>query len=117
MIFIPALQHSGMTSSPTGASPKKPRSAEGLATELVIAHVRGLILRSEMRAGEQLQPERELARRIGVSGPSVRGGLLSLAAKGEQVTRQGAGRFDSDVQPGYDTEPHSFTSVTHASKI
>src|SRR5437667_6632966 len=113
MIFIPALQHSGMTSSPTGASPKKPRSAEGLATELVIAHVRGLILRSEMRPGEQLPPERELARRIGVSRPSVRAGLRSLAAKGVLVTRHGAGTFVSDGPPVLDSEPLSFLAALH----
>jgi len=102
-----------MTSSPTGASPKKTRSAEGLATELVIAHVRGLILRSEMRAGEQLPPERELARRIGVSRPSVRAGLRSLAAKGVLVTRHGAGTFVSDGPPVLDSEPLSFLAALH----
>jgi len=94
-------------------SSKKSRSAEGLATELVMAHVRGLILRGELRSGEQLPPERELARRIGVSRPSVRAGLRSLAAKGVLVTRHGAGTFVSDGPPVLDSEPLSFLAALH----
>src|SRR5712692_1151928 len=111
MILIPRSQRSGMTSS--GASTKNTRTAEGLATELVMAHVRGLILRSEMRPGEQLPPERELARRIGVSRPSVRAGLRSLAAKGVLVTRRGAGTFVADGPPVLDSEQLSFLAALH----
>ncbi len=96
------------------ASPTyKLKPAEGLATELVIAHVRGLILRGELGQGEQLPPERELARRTGVSRPSVRAGLRSLAAKGLLVTRHGAGTFVSDGPPALDSEPLSLLAALH----
>ena len=101
----------------SGASTRRERSgtkpADGLATELVIVHVRGVILRGELRPGEQLPPERELARRIGVSRPSVRAGLRSLAAKGVLVTRRGAGTFVADGPPVLDSEPLSFLAALH----
>jgi len=89
------------------------KSVEGLATGLVIAHVRGFLLRGELRPGEQLPGERELARRIGVSRPSVRAGLRSLAAKGVLVTRRGAGTFVSDGPPALDSEQLSFLAALH----
>ena len=92
---------------------KHTRPADGLATELVIGHVRGLILRGELRPGERLQPERELARQIGVSRPSLRAGLRSLAAKGVLVTRHGAGTFVADGPPTLDSEPLSFLAALH----
>jgi GntR family transcriptional repressor for pyruvate dehydrogenase complex len=95
------------------ASTRKIRPAEGLATEVVIAHVRGLILRGELRPGERLPPERGLARRIGISRPSLRAGLRSLAAKGVLVTRHGAGTFVSDGPPVLDSEPLSFLAALH----
>src|SRR5262249_34914323 len=98
-------------SLPTGGTEVKP--AEGVATELVGRDNRGVILRGELRAGEQLRPERELARRIGVSRPSVRVGLRSLAAKGVLVTRRGAGTFVSDGPPVLDSEPLSLLAALH----
>src|SRR5713101_663984 len=89
------------------------KSVEGLATGLVIAHVRGFLLRGELRPGEQLPAERELARRIGVSRPSVRAALRSLAAKGVLVTRHGAGNFVADGPPVLDSEPLSFLAALH----
>jgi len=124
LILIPPNIRSGMTGvvcdrsgMTSGASTRRERSgtkpADGLATELVIVHVRGVILRGELRPGEQLPPERELARRIGVSRPSVRAGLRSLAAKGVLVTRRGAGTFVADGPPVLDSEPLSFLAALH----
>ena len=74
-------------------------------TALVITHVRGLLRRGKLSPGQQLPPERELARRIGVSRPSVRAALRSLAAKGLLVTRHGAGTFVAAGPPMLDSEP------------
>src|SRR5216117_1710312 len=82
-------------------------------TALVITHVRGLLLRGKLRPGQQLPPERELARRIGVSRPSVRAGLRSLAAKGLLVTRHGAGTFVAAGPPMLDSEPLSLLAALH----
>src|SRR5258708_20166918 len=82
--------------------------SEGLASGLVINHIRSLILRGELRPAQRLAPERELARQIGVSRPSVRAGLRSLRAKGVLTTRHGSGTFVSAGPPMLDTEPLSF---------
>ena len=87
--------------------------AEGLASGRVITHVRGLILGGELKPGQRLPPERELARQIGVSRPSVRAGLRSLRAKGVLTTRHGSGTFVSDGPPMLDSEPLSFLAALH----
>src|SRR5439155_15824464 len=87
--------------------------AEGLASGRVISHIRGLILGGELKPGQRLPPERELARQIGVSRPSVRAGLRSLRAKGLLKTRHGAGTFVADGPPVLDSEPLSFLAALH----
>src|SRR5439155_1090453 len=82
-------------------------------TALVITHVRGLLRRGKLSPGQQLPPERELARRIGVSRPSVRAALRSLAAKGLLVTRHGAGTFVAAGPPMLDSEPLSLLATLH----
>jgi len=69
------------------------------AAELVVAQVRGLIERGEIRSGDRLPPERDLAQQLGVSRPSVRSGLKSLAAMGVVQIRQGAGTFITGGPP------------------
>src|SRR5207247_11187911 len=89
------------------------RSRSEPPTALVITHVRGLLRRGKLRPGQQLPPERGLARRIGVSRPSVRAGLRSLAAKGLLVTRHGAGTFVAAGPPMLDSEPLSLLAALH----
>lgn len=95
------------------ARPSAAKARDALATDLVIAHVRGLILRRKLRPGQQLRPERELASQIKVSRASVRAGIASLAAKGVVVTRHGAGTFVADGPPLLDSDPLSFLAVLH----
>lgn len=84
-----------------------------LATEIVAGQLRRRIFRAELRQGQQLPPERELAARIGVSRASVRAGIASLAAKGVLVTRHGAGTFVADGPPVLDSEPLAFLAALH----
>jgi GntR family transcriptional repressor for pyruvate dehydrogenase complex len=79
----------------------------------VADQIRTVIEESRFSPGTKLPPERELARRIGVSRPSVRAGLRSLAAKGLLVTRHGAGTFVSDGPPVLDSEPLSLLAALH----
>ena len=58
-------------------------------------------------------PERELAVQLGVSRPSVRAGLRSLAAIGVLQTRHGAGTFITDGPPTLGAEPLSFLAALH----
>jgi GntR family transcriptional regulator, transcriptional repressor for pyruvate dehydrogenase complex len=83
------------------------------AAELVIGRVRALIEDGKLRSGDRLPAERELARELGVSRPSVRSGLKTLAAMGVVQIRQGAGTFITAGPPKLDSEPLSFLAALH----
>ena len=89
------------------------RSSDSVAAEQVIAHVRRLIEDGSLRPGDRLAPERLLAQQVGVSRPSVRAGLRSLAAMGVVQTRQGAGTFITDGPPALVSEPLSLLAALH----
>jgi GntR family transcriptional regulator, transcriptional repressor for pyruvate dehydrogenase complex len=99
-----------MTTSDQGVS-KKP--FEGVAAELVVAHVRGLIEGGSLGPGDRLPAERELALQVGVSRPSVRAGLRALAAMGVVQSRHGAGTFIRGGPPMLGSEPLSFLAALH----
>ncbi len=80
----------------TGSSSPDIVPSAGLAAELVVGHVRQLIVKGTLKRGHRLPPERELVRELGVSRTSVRAGLHALAGKGVLVTRRGAGTFVAD---------------------
>jgi GntR family transcriptional repressor for pyruvate dehydrogenase complex len=89
------------------------KPSDGVTAEIVVRHVRGLIEGGELRPGDRLPPERELAVQLGVSRPSVRAGLRSLAAIGILQTRHGAGTFITDGPPTLGAEPLSFLAALH----
>lgn len=91
----------------------------GTTSEEVISRLREMIHSGELRSGDRLPPERDLAKLFGVSRPSLRAGIRSLAAVGILQARQGAGTFvvKSDGSPSLDSNPlrlmaslHGFTS-------
>jgi len=91
----------------------------GTTSEEVISRLRDLIHSGELRQGDRLPPERDLAKLFGVSRPSLRAGIRSLAAVGILQARQGAGTFvvKTDGSPSLDSNPlrlmaslHGFTS-------
>lgn len=83
------------------------------AAELVVNHVRHLIEKGELRSGDRLTAERDLAQELGVSRPSVRSGLKTLAAMGVVQIRQGAGTFIAAGPPVLGVEPLSFLAALH----
>jgi len=91
----------------------------GTTSEEVISQLREMIHRGELRSGDRLPPERDLAKLLGVSRPTLRAGIRSLAAVGVLQSRQGAGTFvvKADGPPSLDSGPlklmaslHGFTS-------
>lgn len=54
------------------------------------------ILEGALKAGDRLQPERELAVELGVSRPSLREAIQKLISKGLLNSRQGGGTFVTD---------------------
>lgn len=88
------------------------KSSEG-STEQVVSHVRSLIERGELRPGDRLPAERDLAIQIGVSRPTVRAGLRALAAMGVVRSRHGSGTYIPDGPPTLGSEPLSFLAALH----
>jgi GntR family transcriptional repressor for pyruvate dehydrogenase complex len=91
----------------------------GSSSEEVVLHLREMIHRGELQRGDRLPPERDLAKLLGVSRPTLRAGIRSLAAHGVLQSRQGAGTFvvDNDGS-SLDSSPlrlmaalHGFTSA------
>jgi GntR family transcriptional regulator, transcriptional repressor for pyruvate dehydrogenase complex len=83
------------------------------ATEQVVARVYELIKRDDLKPGDRLPPERELAKLLGISRPSLRSGLSSLISMGVLQSRQGAGTFIVDGPPALDSEPLRLLAKLH----
>jgi DNA-binding FadR family transcriptional regulator len=58
-----------------------------------------LISKGEFRPGERLPPERELAKQLAVSRPSVREALIALEVEGRVEIRVGSGVFVKPLRP------------------
>jgi GntR family transcriptional regulator, transcriptional repressor for pyruvate dehydrogenase complex len=95
-------------------APKRPngKDTEG-STGQVVSHVRGLIERGELKPGDRLPAERDLAPQIGVSRPTVRAGLRALAAMGVVQSRRGSGTYIPSGPPMLGSEPLSFLAALH----
>lgn len=70
----------------------------GTTAEDVAARLREMIYGGELSAGDRLPPERDLAKLLGVSRPTLRAGIRSLAAIGILQSRQGAGTFVTEAE-------------------
>ena len=62
-------------------------------SEEIVDQIKQLIARGELKPGERIPSERELAILVGVSRPSVREALMVLEAMGFIESRQGGGTF------------------------
>ena len=79
----------------------------------VVAHVRELIDRGAVGPGARLPPERDLAVQVGVSRPTVRAGLRTLAALGVVRSRRGSGTYIPKGPPTLGAEALSFLAALH----
>src|SRR5215475_9787985 len=79
----------------------------------VVAHVRQLIDSGSLGPGARLPPERDLAREVGVSRPTVRAGLRTLAALGVVRSRRGSGTYIPDGPPTLGADALSFLAALH----
>jgi GntR family transcriptional regulator, transcriptional repressor for pyruvate dehydrogenase complex len=83
------------------------------STEQVIIYVRDLIARGELRPGDRLPAERDLAIELRVSRPTIRAGLRALAAMGVIVSRHGSGTYIPAGPPILGSEPLRFLAALH----
>ncbi|WP_064750321.1 FadR/GntR family transcriptional regulator [Solirubrobacter soli] len=66
----------------------------------IAARLIELITERQLKAGDRLPPERELAATMGVSRSSLREALRALAMLGVAEMRQGDGTYLTNLQPG-----------------
>ena len=90
---------------------ERPDLADSAAA--VVTHVRQLIDRGTLGPGARLPAERDLARQIGVSRPTVRAGLRTLAALGVVRSRRGSGTYIPEGPPTLGAEALSFLAALH----
>jgi GntR family transcriptional repressor for pyruvate dehydrogenase complex len=83
------------------------------STEQVVSHVRTLIERGELRPGDRLPAERDLATHVGVSRPTVRAGLRALAAMGVVQSRHGSGTYIPVGPPSLGSAALSLHAALH----
>jgi GntR family transcriptional repressor for pyruvate dehydrogenase complex len=92
----------------------------GSTSDEVIVRLREMIQSGELRPGNRLPPERDLAKLLGVSRPTLRAGIRALSGIGILRSRQGAGTFvvQTDGPPALDSGPlrlmaslHGFTTA------
>jgi GntR family transcriptional repressor for pyruvate dehydrogenase complex len=79
------------------------------AAQRVVSHICELFEAGQLRPGDRLPSERALAQTIGVSRPSLRAGLQSLAAVGLVASRRGSGTYVSARLPSMRTAPLRMT--------
>jgi GntR family transcriptional repressor for pyruvate dehydrogenase complex len=84
-------------------------------SEGVVTQLREMIQHGELRPGDRLPPERDLAKSLGVSRPTLRAGIRSLAAVGILQSRQGAGTFvvNTEGPPSLDSSPLRLMAALH----
>lgn len=88
-------------------------AAHSQLTMQVVDHVRGLIDSGELRPGDRLPPERELARSLRISRSSLRSGIGFLSAMGVLKSRHGAGTFISTGPAALDSNSLSVLGSLH----
>ena len=87
----------------------------GTTAEEVVVRLRDMIHNGELSPGDRLPPERDLAKLLGVSRPTLRAGIRSLATVGILQSRQGAGTFVAErhESPTLDSSPLRMLSALH----
>jgi len=79
----------------------------------VVEHVRSMIEKGELRPGDRLPPERELALKLRISRSSLRAGIGFLSAMGVLKSRHGAGTFVSEGPAALDASSLSVLGALH----
>lgn len=74
-------------------------------SDQVFEQLRDLIFRGQLKPGDKLLPERELAQSMGVSRPTVREAINKLVYRGLLEHRQGQGTFVAAPEPGQKHNP------------
>jgi GntR family transcriptional repressor for pyruvate dehydrogenase complex len=74
-------------------------------SDQVYEQIRDLLFRGQLKTGERLMPERELAQALGVSRPTVREAINKLVTMGFLEHRQGQGTFVRSLDSQRENNP------------
>jgi GntR family transcriptional repressor for pyruvate dehydrogenase complex len=74
----------------------QPVGGAGLLSERIVHQIESLVAADQLKPGDRLPAERELALLLGVSRPSLREAIRSLAVQGRVSVRHGQGVFIED---------------------
>ncbi|MFN0109448.1 MAG: FadR/GntR family transcriptional regulator [Blastocatellia bacterium] len=97
---------------PTTSSKASP-ALNGARAEQVVEQVRALITGGELHPGDRLPAERDLAKQLGISRPSLRAGLRMLVAHGVLKAKHGSGTYVADGPPSLDSDQLSILAALH----
>src|SRR5215213_5123451 len=105
----------GMPGTQRGIFKNLNSEKNGTTAEEVVTRLRDMIQNGELASGDRLPPERDLAKLLGVSRPTLRAGIRSLTAVGILQSRQGAGTFVAVAEdsPTLDTGALKLLSALH----
>jgi GntR family transcriptional repressor for pyruvate dehydrogenase complex len=92
---------------------QKPQSV----AEQISTHILDLLRQRQLRPGDKLPPERELAEMLGVSRPSLREALRALSIMQVIEVRQGDGTYVSSLEPEELVEHLSFVFMLDDSTL
>jgi DNA-binding FadR family transcriptional regulator len=82
-------------------------------TDEAIEKIKAMIVSGELRPGDRLPVEKDLAQRLGLSRNSLREAIRALSVLRVLETRQGAGTFVTSLAPGLVLEAVSFIVNFH----
>jgi len=88
-------------------------TAPGLVVEKILAQLRG----RELKPGDRLASQRQLASALGVSRPTIREAINALSGMGYLYAVQGKGTFIRDGLSMPDSGPASWNSILEAGSI
>jgi GntR family transcriptional repressor for pyruvate dehydrogenase complex len=98
-----------MRTRPAEASQYKP----GSTAEVVLGRIRRMIESGELKPGDRLPAERDLAQRFSMSRPSLRAALHSLAGMGLLQFRHGSGTYITEGPPVLHEGPLTLLASLH----
>ncbi|MCX5892756.1 MAG: FadR/GntR family transcriptional regulator [Deltaproteobacteria bacterium] len=79
--------------------------------------IRDLVFRGQLKPGDQIMPERELAQALGVSRPTVREAIKKLVTMGLLEHRQGQGTFVSSTDSQREHNPLAAVMEGHDASL
>jgi GntR family transcriptional repressor for pyruvate dehydrogenase complex len=109
------LEEKEMSGSQRGIFKNLNSEKNGTTAEEVVTRLREMIQSGDLAPGDRLPPERDLAKLLGVSRPTLRAGIRSLTTVGIFQSKQGAGTFvaEAEESPTLDTSALRLLSALH----